>query len=152
MYKTILLPTDGSDVAQQAVDAALGFARCCGSRIVALSVAEPYPSVPVADGALVIDPGIDSRELQAEARERVEQIAQAAQVAGVECTTVVALSFHPHEEIIAAAQKYHCDVIFMASHGRRGLSRLIAGSETQKVLACSPVPVLVLRPPLAERG
>ncbi|RJG14956.1 universal stress protein [Massilia cavernae] len=152
MYKNILVPTDGSDISQQAVDAALGFARCCGSRIVALSVAEPYPSVPVADGALVIDPGVDSRELQAEARDRVEKIARAARDAGIECTTVVALSFRPHEEIIAAAQKYHCDVIFMASHGRRGLSRLLAGSETQKVLAYAPVPVLVLRPPTPESG
>ncbi|MGZ8287613.1 MAG: universal stress protein [Telluria sp.] len=152
MYKTILVPTDGSDISQHAVEAALGFARCCGSRIVALSVAEPYPSAPVGDGALVIDPGVDSRELQAEARERVEKIARAAENIGVDCTTVVTLSFRPHEEIIATAQKYHCDVIFMASHGRRGLSRLLAGSETQKVLAYSPLPVLVLRPQLAERA
>ncbi|NML60962.1 universal stress protein [Massilia sp. RP-1-19] len=151
MFKTILVPTDGSDISQQAVAAAIDYARCCGAAIVALSVAEPYPVVPVVDGALVIDPGLDSRELQAQARERVDRIAAAAAAAGVPCTTLVALSFHPHEEIIAAAAQHHCDVIFMASHGRRGLGRLLAGSETQKVLAYAQAPVLVFRPPLAER-
>lgn len=151
MFKTILVPTDGSEISQQAVAAAIDFARCCGASIIALSVAEPYPVVPVVDGALVIDPGLDSGELQAQARERVAGVAAAANQAGVPCSTEVALSFHPHEEIIAAAAKHHCDVIFMASHGRRGLGRLLAGSETQKVLAYAPVPVLVFRPPLAER-
>ena len=151
MFKRILVPTDGSDISQQAVAAAIDFARCCDAAIVALSVAEPYPVVPVVDGALVIDPGMDSLELQAQARARVAEVAAAANHAGVACATEVALSFHPHEEIIAAAAKHHCDVIFMASHGRRGIGRLLAGSETQKVLAYAPVPVLVFRPPLAER-
>lgn len=151
MFKTLLVPTDGSEISQMAVDAAIDFARCCGARIVALSVAEPYPVVPVVDGAMVLDGGRDSRELQALARERVARVADAASQAGVTCTTEVALSFHPHEEIIAAAARHHCDVIFMASHGRRGIGRLLAGSETQKVLAYAPVPVLVFRPPLAER-
>lgn len=151
MFKSILVPTDGSDISRQAVAAAIDYARCCGAAIVALSVAEPYPVVPVADGALVIDPGVDSRELQAQARAHVEAIAADARAAGVACTSVTALSFHPHEEIIAAAARHHCDVIFMASHGRRGIGRLLAGSETQKVLAYAPVPVLVFRPPLAER-
>jgi nucleotide-binding universal stress UspA family protein len=149
MFKTILLPTDGSDISRQAVLEALDYARCSGASIVALSVAEPYPSVPVVDGALVIDPGVDSRELQAQARRNVDAIASAARAAGVPCTTQVALSFHPHEEIIAAAQTHGCDVIFMASHGRRGLGRLLVGSVAQKVLAYAPVPVLVLRPALA---
>lgn len=151
MFKTILVPTDGSEISQQAVVAAIDFARCCGASIVALSVAEPYPVVPMVDGGVVIDPGMNSRELQAQARARVAEVAAAAHQAGVSCTTEVALSFQPHEEIIAAAAKHHCDVIFMASHGRRGLGRLLAGSETQKVLAYAPVPVLVFRPPLAER-
>jgi nucleotide-binding universal stress UspA family protein len=151
MFKSILVPTDGSEISRQAVAAAIDYARCAGAAIVALSVAEPYPVVPVVDGALVIDPGMDSRELQAQARAHVEAIAADARAAGVACTTETALSFHPHEEIIAAAARHHCDVIFMASHGRRGIGRLLAGSETQKVLAYAPVPVLVFRPPLAER-
>ena len=151
MFKTIMVPTDGSAISQLAVDAALEVARCCGASIVALSVAEPYPLMPLADGALVIDPGLDSRAMAAQARARVDAVAAAARAAGVPCRTEVAQSFHPYQEIIAAAARHHCDVIFMASHGRRGLSRLLAGSETQKVLAYAPMPVLVLRPPLAER-
>jgi len=151
MYKTILVPTDGSALSDQAVTAAIELARCCGSQIVAFSVAEPYPSAPIADGAIVIDPGTDSRELQHAALERVKKIAAAAQAAGVPCKTAIAFSFRPHEEIIAAAEKHHCDVIFMGSHGRRGLSRLLAGSETQKVLEYAKVPVLVYRPPLSQR-
>lgn len=151
MFQTILVPTDGSGISQMAVDAAIEFARCCNARIVALSVAEPYPVVPVVDGAMVLDPGMDSRELQQQARDRVARVAAQAHQAGVACGTDLALSFHPHEEIIAAAARHHCDVIFMASHGRRGIGRLLAGSETQKVLAYAPVPVLVFRPPLAER-
>jgi nucleotide-binding universal stress UspA family protein len=77
-------------------------------------------------------------------------VAGAAGVARVPCETHTALSFLPYEEIIRAADDYHCDVIFMASHGRRGLSRLLAGSQTQKVLAYSKVPVLVLRPALPK--
>lgn len=151
MFKSILVPTDGSALCDQAVTAAIECARCCGGRIVAFSVAEPYPSAPVADGAIVIDGGSDSRELQHEALERVKKVAQAAQAAGVPCSTAIALSFRPHEEIIAAVAKHQCDVIFMASHGRRGLDRLLAGSETQKVLDYASVPVMVFRPPLAER-
>lgn len=151
MFKTILVPTDGSEISQMAVAAAIDYARCAGAGIVALSVAEPYPVVPVVDGAIVLDAGRDSRELQELARQRVARVADAAHQAGVPCTAEVALSFHPHEEIIAAAARHHCDVIFMASHGRRGIGRLLAGSETQKVLAYAPVPVLVFRPPLAER-
>ena len=151
MFKNILVPTDGSEISQQAVAAAIDFARGCGASIVALSVAEPYPVVPVVDGALVLDPGLDSAELQAQARRRVAEVAAAANAAGVPCATEVALSFHPHQEIIAAAAKHRCDVIFMGSHGRHGIGPLLAGSETQKVLAYAAVPVLVFRPPLSER-
>jgi len=149
LYKTLLVPTDGSPVSEQAVAAAIEFARCCGSEIVAFAVAEPYPSAPLSESALVIDPGVDSRDLQKMAQERVQKIAAAAQAAGVRCKTAIALSFHPEEEIVQAATRYHCDVIFMASHGRRGLSRLLAGSVTQKVLAYAPVPVMVFRPAAA---
>jgi len=72
-------------------------------------------------------------------------VADAAKQAGVACETVTAQSFNPYEEIIEVAKKYQCDAIFMASHGRRGLNRLFLGSETQKVLAHSDIPVLVLR-------
>ncbi|MDL2355438.1 MAG: universal stress protein [Pseudomonadota bacterium] len=148
MYKKILLPTDGSDLAAQAVAAAIDYAKAAGGAIVAFSVAQPYPMLPAVDGAMMIDPGIDSTELQQLAQHAVDAVARAATAAGVACETHTSMSFLPYEEIIRAADEYGCDVIFMASHGRRGLSRLLAGSQTQKVLAYSKVPVLVLRPEL----
>jgi nucleotide-binding universal stress UspA family protein len=144
MYKKILVPTDGSELAGQAIDAAIDYARASGGAIVAFSVAQPYPIVPAVDGAMMIEPGLDSVELQKIARDAVDAVARTAHSAGVPCETHTALSFAPYEEIIRAADDYQCDAIFMASHGRRGLSRLLAGSQTQKVLAYSHVPVLVL--------
>jgi nucleotide-binding universal stress UspA family protein len=146
MYKKILVPTDGSDLAGQAVAAAIDYARASGGTVIAFSVAQPYPLLPAIDGAMMIDPGIDSTELQQLAQQTVDTVARLAKAAGVACETHTSLSFLPYEEIIRAADDYGCDVIFMASHGRRGLSRLLAGSQTQKVLAYAKVPVLVLRP------
>jgi nucleotide-binding universal stress UspA family protein len=148
MYKRILVPTDGSDLSGQAVAAAIDYAHCAGATVVAFSVAQPYPMLPAVDGAMMIDPVIDSAELQKLARQAVDAVARTARAAGVACEAHTTLSFLPYEEIIRAAREYGCDVIFMASHGRRGLSRLLAGSQTQKVLAYSNIPVLVLRPAL----
>jgi nucleotide-binding universal stress UspA family protein len=152
MYKKILVPTDGSDLAGDAVAAAIDYAKASGAAIVALSVAQPYPIVPAVDGAMILDPGVDSAEMQQAAQRAVEEVARAAQLAGVPCESHVALSFVPYEEIIRIADEDQCDVIFMASHGRRGLSRLLAGSQTQKVLAYSHIPVLVLRPAIPKPG
>ncbi|WLI89879.1 universal stress protein [Massilia sp. R2A-15] len=148
MYKRILVPTDGSELAGQAIAAAIDYARASGAVVVAFSVAQPYPILPAVDGAMMIDPGIDSAELQQVAQQAVDEVARVAKDGGVACETHTAMSFLPYEEIIRAAEEYRCDVIFIASHGRRGLSRLLAGSQTQKVLAYSRVPVLVLRPEL----
>jgi nucleotide-binding universal stress UspA family protein len=149
MYKKILVPTDGSTLSDQAVTAAIDFARLCGAEIVAFSVAEPYPILPAAEGAMVIDPGFETRTLQQFAQENVDKVAQAARTAGITCTALTAVSMVPHDEIIRAASEHGCDLIFMASHGRRGLSKLLAGSVTQNVLAYSSIPVMVLRPRVA---
>ncbi len=148
MWKRILVPTDGSDLAGKAVAEAVDYARLSGAVIVAFSVAQPYPLLPAVDGAMMIDPALDSTELQRLAKDTVEAVAGVCRAAGVSCETHTSLSFLPYEEIIRAAEEYKCDVIFIASHGRRGLSRLVAGSQTQKVLAYSKVPVVVLRPAL----
>jgi nucleotide-binding universal stress UspA family protein len=150
MYKKILVPTDGSELAGLAVDAAIDYAKVSGGSIVAFSVAQPYPLLPAVDGAMMIDPGLDSAELQQLAQQAVAEVERAAKAVGVPCESHTSLSFLPYEEIIRAADEYKCDVIFMASHGRRGLSRLLAGSQTQKVLAYSHLPVLVLRPALPK--
>jgi nucleotide-binding universal stress UspA family protein len=80
------------------------------------------------------------------AQQNVDKVAKAARAAGVACATDTAFSATPHEEIIRAAEQHGCDLVFMASHGRRGLSKLLAGSVTQNVLAYSHIPVMVLRP------
>jgi nucleotide-binding universal stress UspA family protein len=152
MYKSILVPTDGSPLSEQAAAAAIDFARLCGAEIVALSVAEPYPPVPAAEGAMVIDPGLETTEMLNFAQQCADQVAKAALAAGVRCTAVTAVSMTPYEEIIYTATKHQCDLIFMASHGRRGLSRLLAGSVTQQVLAYSTIPVMVLRPGTHSHG
>jgi nucleotide-binding universal stress UspA family protein len=148
MWKKILVPTDGSELAGKAVAEAVDYARMAGAGVVAFSVAQPYPLLPAVDGAMMIDPAVDSTEMQQVAQEAVDAVASIARAAGVKCETHTALSFLPYEEIIRASEEYQCDAIFMASHGRRGLSRLIAGSQTQKVLAYAKVPVVVLRPAL----
>jgi nucleotide-binding universal stress UspA family protein len=152
MYKRILVPTDGSDVSALAVKDAIEFARACGSEIVALSVAEPYPINPAAEGAMVSGQGTEIKRLMDQAEQNVRQVAIATKAAGVECATTTALSFYPSDEIMAAIKRTGCDLVFMGSHGRRGLSRLLAGSETQNVLAYSPVPVMVLRPQSVGSG
>jgi nucleotide-binding universal stress UspA family protein len=147
MYQRILVPTDGSALA---ADAAIAFAQASGGDIVALAVACPEPVLLSAEGALAAgaDPGADV--LLEQAGQHAEQVAAAARKAGVACTALTAYGYSPADEIIETAQRQHCDLIFIASHGRRGLSRLIAGSVTQRVLAYSPVPVLVFRPRMAS--
>jgi nucleotide-binding universal stress UspA family protein len=145
MFKSILVPTDGSELSQKAADVAIRFAEEAGARIVVISVAEPVPYGALADGAVTMDVAQYERQAQELAQKRVDAVCAAAAVEVVPCQTVTALSYTPYTEIIAAAGQYQCDVIFMASHGRRGLNRLILGSETQKVLAHTTIPVLVIR-------
>jgi nucleotide-binding universal stress UspA family protein len=145
MFKTILLPTDGSDLSRKAIDTAIEYAQLSGAKIYGISVAEPYPFTPLAESAMSIDPSVYEENVCNLARQHVSKIVDAAQIAGVACEVSIVLSFSPDEEIINAAHKFNCDAIFMASHGRSGLSRLFLGSKTQKVLAHSTIPVLVLR-------
>jgi nucleotide-binding universal stress UspA family protein len=145
MFKTILLPTDGSDLSKKAIDTAIEYAQMSGAKIHGISVAEPYPFTPLAESAMAIDPTVYEENVRNLAQQHVNKISEAARLAGVKCEVSIVLSFSPDEEIINASKKYDCDVIFMASHGRSGLSRLFLGSKTQKVLAHSTIPVLVLR-------
>jgi nucleotide-binding universal stress UspA family protein len=148
MFKTILVPTDGSALSEKAVSTAVQFASENGSEVVALSVAQPYVYSVFEDGASIVIPAeadaFDQR-VHALAMQYVDKVKTAASEREVRCKTVVAQSHLPHEEIIKAAEQFRCDVIFMASHGRKALGSLLIGSETQKVLAHSTVPVLVLR-------
>jgi nucleotide-binding universal stress UspA family protein len=149
MYKKILVPTDGSELSEQAASAAIELARLYGAAIVAFSVAEP-PPIMSAEAAMAVDLGVETEQRQQIAQQNVDKVAQAAKAAGVPCQTAIAYSAQPYLEIINAAAANKCDLIFMASHGRRGLSRLLAGSVAQNVLAYSPIAVMVLRPALED--
>ncbi len=145
MFKTILVPTDGSPNSERAIKTAVEFARQVGGKLIGLAVAEPYPFSPIAENAyLGGSEAFEQRSLDV-AKGHVSLIASAATAVGVPCETIVAQSANPHEEIVDTAQRLHCDAIFMGTHGRKGLSKLFAGSVTQKVIAASPVPVTVVR-------
>lgn len=145
MFKTILVPTDGSALSDIAVHAAIEFAKFSGGKIIGLSVAESYPFTGIAEASIASDPAVFEENMQKMVQEHVQRIAVAAQQENVPCETVIGQSATPHEVIVETANKFNCDIIFMASHGRTGLSKLFLGSETQKVIAHSTIPVLVYR-------
>jgi nucleotide-binding universal stress UspA family protein len=146
MFKKILVPTDGSSLSDKAIEFAIDFAKQHEGKIVAVSVAEPFPQYAVVpEAAYVPDTELYEKQAREFAQQYVQKVADAAAAANVPCETWVALSFSPYEEIIRAAEKFQCDAIFMASHGRKGLNRLFLGSQTQKVLASSSIPVMVFR-------
>lgn len=145
MFKNILLPTDGSPLSEKATTIAVQFAQIHGARIIAISVAQPFPFVPMAEGAVIPDAEVFETQISSAARTHLDKVALACGGAGVPFEGIVTSSPSPYEEIVAAAEKHNCDIILMASHGRKGLNKLFLGSETQKVLAHTHLPVLVLR-------
>jgi nucleotide-binding universal stress UspA family protein len=157
MYTRILVPTDGSSISRIAAQAAIELARACHSSIVALSIVVPEAILPPIEGGMVLDPGRQLDTLLEDAHGFVGALAQSVRQAGVECTPLTRIDPDPARAIVEAAHEYRCDLIVLGSHGRRGLSRLLAGSVTQEVLAYATVPVMVLRPALTgeqarERG
>lgn len=149
MYQRILVPTDGSAVSILAEQAAIDFARANGGTIVAIAVGQPMLPAATLDGAMALDPAIEAETLLLETGRHVERVAAAARAAGVACTTVTTIAHSASDAILEHADKQACDLIFMATHGRRGLTRLLMGSVTQDVLAAAAVPVMVLRPQVA---
>jgi nucleotide-binding universal stress UspA family protein len=147
MFKHILLPTDGSPLSLRAAKAAVRFARANGARITAFYAAPVY--YPNISGDFVpanfVSLAEFTRRAKAKADKVLGQVKDLAEAAKVRCTSVQASSDAPHEAVIKAAKAHKCDLIFMASHGRRGLSGLLIGSETNKVLTHCKVPVLVYR-------
>lgn len=145
MYKRILVPTDGSERSVKAVEGAARFARPLGATLVVMSVVEPYSYTNLAEYRPESIEQYDER-VTAEAEERLEAARKIAVAAGVEVKTVMVKSFSPAEAIIEQAEKNGCDIIFMASHGRKGIAAVLLGSETQKkVLTHSHFPVMVYR-------
>ena len=145
MFKSILLPTDGSQLSERATETAVKFAQLNGAKLVAISVVQPFPLVPMSEAVVIPDATVFDKHADEYARNCLDRVAAAAQAVGVPFEGVMAQSATPYEEIVKAAEQHHCDIIMMASHGRKGLNKLFLGSETQKVLAHPTLPVLVLR-------
>lgn len=145
MFTSILFPTDGSPLSDQAAQTAIAFAQLNQAKLVAVSVVQPFPFSPMADGGIVLDASLYEEQMNESARQALAKIGEAARVANVAFEGVLVLSPSPHEEIVNTAQTHQCDIILMASHGRKGLNKLFVGSETQKVLAHTHLPVMVLR-------
>lgn len=145
MFTHILLPSDGSTLSQAAVQKGVQFAKSIGAKVTGLSV------VPTKKHQIYTT--VISEQLQAEtakqhrlqADRNLSFIAKTAAEAGVECEAICESGDHPHEVIIDIASKRGCDLIMMASHGLKGVKGLLLGSETQKVLTHSKMPVLVVR-------
>jgi nucleotide-binding universal stress UspA family protein len=144
MFKRILVPTDGSDITQKAVHAAVGLAKAVGAQIYTISVKEPFPYSAISE----MQPTPPQEFFDAQERiaaKRVAGVVEAAHAAGLTCQAHTVEALHPWEAIIDHAKHQECDLLVMASHGRRGVTALLLGSETQKVLTHSTIPVLVVR-------
>ena len=147
MFKHILVPTDGSELSSDTVKRAVDFAKEIGAKITFFFAKPDYPVAFYGEGAL-IDPTTPEKfaaMAEQQAQEILNAAKQRAEAAGVACASHSVVSDVPYEAIIDATKTTGCDLIFMASHGRRGFSGLLLGSETQKVLTHSKVPVLVYR-------
>jgi nucleotide-binding universal stress UspA family protein len=146
MFKHILIPTDGSAVSAKAVKAGIAFAQESGARVTGYHAIERLPAQfgdgYIADEQMLAD---FERRAVAAAKQRVAAIERAARKAGVPFEPLVQIVRTPYEGIVEAALKRKCDLIFMSSHGRRGLMRLALGSVTERVMRLSKVPVLVYR-------
>jgi nucleotide-binding universal stress UspA family protein len=144
MYKRIIVPTDGSEITEKAVSTAVALAKLTGASLVTLCVKEPFPYSAISEMQPV--PPQEFYDAQERiAAGRVQAVLAAAAAAGVPAEGATVEALHPWEAILDAAKQKGCDVIVMASHGRRGMAALLIGSETSRVLTHSPLPVLVVK-------
>ncbi|MDR1461642.1 MAG: universal stress protein [Azoarcus sp.] len=147
MFKHILVPTDGSPLSDTAVARAIAFAKEVSARITFFYSQPDFPMPIYGEGAL-IDPTTPeqfAQSAQQEAQRILDRAKATAEAEGITVNTDTQVNEIPYEAIVNAADRHDCDLIFMASHGRRGIAGLLLGSETQKVLTHSKVPVLVYR-------
>ncbi len=147
MFKHILVPTDGSQFSQDTVRRAVTFAKEAGAHITAFYAKPEFPVTYYGEGALIdsTTPEQFAELAEQQAQDVLGFVGKLCEEAGVSCTKLTFTSDIPYEAIIEAATTSGCDLIFMSSHGRRGLSALLLGSETHKVLTHTKIPVLVYR-------
>jgi nucleotide-binding universal stress UspA family protein len=145
MFKNILLPTDGSELAGRAVQDGLKLAKILGAKTTALTVAKPFHVITLEMGMVEDTPAEYKQRVQEQTAKILKAVTDQAKAAGVACETVQVEHEHPYQAIIDTAKSKGCDLVVMASHGRRGMAALVLGSETVKVLTHSKIPVLVHR-------
>jgi nucleotide-binding universal stress UspA family protein len=148
MFKKILIPTDGSALSSQAANAGVSFARSVGAEVVALYVGQPFAATIGFDGmaaAYAITDEDYEKASAEQAKKFLQAVVDRAETAGVKVTSESVTNFNVADGIVDAAKSHDCDLIFMGSHGRSGLSRLLLGSVTAKVLSLAHVGVLVYR-------
>ena len=144
MYKKILVPIDGSELSFMAVAGAASFAKPLGAEVIIMTVVEPYSYANLSGYQPESIDSYDQR-VRAQAIEMLVKALTYFDRLGVQATECIRKSFSPSEAIVEMSKELGCDCIFMASHGRKGLAAVLIGSETQKVLTHSEVPVMVYR-------
>ena len=148
MYKKILLPIDGSDISAQTANSGISFARQIGAEIVVLNVTQPFSTLVGFDGvaASYAISDVDYEEAaRREAEEYLKPVMDRAETAGVKAASAIVSNYNVADGVVEAAKEHGCDLIYIATHGRSGLSRLLLGSVTSKVIQLAPVSVLVYR-------
>ncbi|MEB3316611.1 MAG: universal stress protein [Cyanobacteriota bacterium] len=146
-YQHLLVPSDGTRLSDQALAQAITLAKALGASLTLLHVQPPLPVSLLGMGDMLDPATVESlsRAAASDSRRILEEARAAAAREGLEIQTEVLKQDLPHRAIVEAAKRHGCDLIVMASHGRRGLSSLLLGSETQRVLLHASVPVLVVR-------
>jgi nucleotide-binding universal stress UspA family protein len=144
MFKHILIATDGSEVANKAVSSGLKLAKTLAARVVVMTASEPLRASVSAETIAANFPAAYEKATQAEAAGILSEVRDEARTIGLECETLHVVNFAA-EAIIETAKTKGCDLIVMGSHGRRGIARLLLGSQANKVVTLSSVPVLIYR-------
>jgi len=145
MFKHILLPIDGSELSLRAVKLGLELAQACKAKVYALHVVPPFHTFAYMAEMVTATEATYTRDASARAERYLAEVQQLAKAAGVDCGSSYLFNDHPHETIVQTSRTQHCDLVVMASHGWRGVTRLLLGSETHKTLLESEIPVLVCR-------
>jgi nucleotide-binding universal stress UspA family protein len=145
MFRHLLLPTDGCQLSEAAIHAGVQFAKSIDAKVTGFYAMPKFHMLTYQTEMLTDTREQFAKDCKAHAERSLAVIVQATKAAGVPCETALQASDHPYEAIIATAKEKGCDLIMMASHGRSGVQAFLLGSETQKVLTHSAIPVLVFR-------
>jgi nucleotide-binding universal stress UspA family protein len=145
MFKHILLPIDGSAMSEMASQKCIALAKESDAQVIGIYVIPEFHVFSYAPGIVTDTSEQYQKDSQAYAKQVLAKVQGAANEVGVACTTLSMVNDHPYEAIVKAAKDKGCDLICMASHGRKGVKGLLLGSETQKVLTHTDIPVLVYR-------